>query len=196
MRLDLVAGPNGAGKSTFIEKTLVPSLPPGTAVVNADDIARRRWGAEAEAKSYEAAKIAEETRSALLGAHLPFVAETVFSHESKLGLVEAALDARFFVALHVILVPEELTVSRVDHRVAHGGHSVPEAKIRDRYARLWRYLARAASITTVATAYDNSGRRGPRPVARAASGVAIAAADWPDWTPNDLRNGWPPDPMV
>jgi ATPase subunit of ABC transporter with duplicated ATPase domains len=40
-RLDLVVGPNGAGKSTFVELTLAPLLP-GSAFVNADEIARQR----------------------------------------------------------------------------------------------------------------------------------------------------------
>jgi len=38
-RLDLVVGPNGAGKSTFVELTLAPLLP-GSAFVNADEIAK------------------------------------------------------------------------------------------------------------------------------------------------------------
>jgi predicted ABC-type ATPase len=196
VRLDLVVGSNGAGKSTFIEKTLVPSLPPGTAVVNADDIAQQRWGADAEAMSYEAAKIAEATREALIAVGRPFVAETVFSHESKLGLVAAAKRAGFFVVLHVLLVPEELTVARVEHRVAGGGHSVPEAKVRARYARLWKLVVQAATASDLATVYDNSTHRGPRPVAQAAGGISTGTVNWPAWAPTDLRDGWPPDPSA
>jgi predicted ABC-type ATPase len=193
LRLDLVVGSNGAGKTTFIELTLVSSLPPGTAIVNADAIARQRWGTDPEAKSYDAAKVAEATRNALIEARLPFVAETVFSHESKLELIESAQHAGFTVVLHILLVPEELTVSRVEHRVAAGGHSVPETKIRGRYDRLWRLVAQAARGCDLATVYDNSADRGPRPVARAAGGLATGAAEWPTWTPTDLRYGWPPD---
>jgi predicted ABC-type ATPase len=194
VRLDLVVGSNGAGKTTFIELTLVPSLPPGMAIVNADAIAKQRWGDDAEAMSYTAAKVAEATREALIEAGLPFVAETVFSHESKLELIQAAQQAEFTVALHVLLVPEDLTVARVEHRVAAGGHSVPETKIRGRYHRLWKLVAQAAGMCDLATVYDNSADRGPRPVARAAGGLASGASDWPEWTPTDLRDGWPPEP--
>jgi predicted ABC-type ATPase len=40
-RLDLVVGPNGAGKTTFVALALTPELP-GSAFVNADEIAARR----------------------------------------------------------------------------------------------------------------------------------------------------------
>lgn len=78
-RLDLVVGPNGAGKSTFVAFTLGPLLP-GSPFVNADDIARQRWPADAERHSYEAARIAAATRTALIRAGQSFIAETVFSH--------------------------------------------------------------------------------------------------------------------
>ena len=57
MRLDLVVGPNGAGKSTFVRLTLAAVLP-RSVFVNADLIAQQRWPGEAEAYSYEAARIA------------------------------------------------------------------------------------------------------------------------------------------
>ena len=137
MRLDLVVGPNGAGKTTFTRKILLPALPPGTAFVNADEIASTRWPEDAEARSYDAAQVAAATRVALIASRRPFVAETVFSHPSKLDLVNHARSEGFTVALHVLLVPEDLTVERVRRRVAAGGHSVPEQKIRERYHRLW-----------------------------------------------------------
>ncbi len=193
MRLDLVVGPNGAGKSTFARLTLLPSLPPGTAYVNADDIAARRWPEDPEGKSYEAAKVADKTRATLIAAGRPFVAETVFSHESKLDLVAAAQRAGYTVILHVLLVPEELTLSRVEHRVAAGGHSVPEEKVRGRYRRLWAFVAMAMERCDMSTVYDNSAHSGPRIIAQIASGVPVGAVNWPAWAPETLRSRWPTD---
>lgn len=190
-RLDLVVGSNGAGKSTFIRKTLIPALPPGAVFVNADEIAAQRWPEDPEGMSYEAARIAAATRQALIAAKLPFIAETVFSHPSKLSLIDDAQAVGFHVALHVILVPEDLTVARVARRVASGGHSVPEVKIRERYQRLWSLVTRAMAVADAATAYDNSAFRGPRIVAQLVEGSVVGAARWPSWTPSQLTEAWP-----
>ncbi len=186
MRLDLVVGPHGAGKSTFIRRTLLPALPPGVALVDADEIARQRWAEEAEARSYEAARIAGDTRRALIAALEPFIAEMVFSHPSKLDLITSAQHVGFIVALHVVLVPEELAVARVAHRVAAGGHAVPEAKIRTRYQRLWPLVRQAMSLADVASVYDNSAHTGPRPVLQLVGGMPVGAARWPTWAPAEL----------
>ncbi|HEY3737744.1 MAG TPA: AAA family ATPase [Jatrophihabitans sp.] len=190
LRLDLVVGPNGSGKSTFVRLTLAPALPPGAAFVNADEIAARRWPGDAEAHAYAAAQLAAQTREALIEARTPFIAETVFSHSSKLELVDGARAAGYTVLLHVLLVPEELGVARVRHRVAAGGHSVPEQKIRQRYGRLWPLVAEAMTRVDAATVYDNSLVSGPRIVAQVAGGAAIGAVSWPSWTPAPLPERW------
>ena len=189
-RLDLVVGSNGAGKSTFIEFTLAPLLP-GSPVVNADEIARHRWpGATAE-HAYEAARIAADTRAALIELGQSFIAETVFSHPSKLDLLDTAHAAGYTVMLHVVLIPEELAVERVRHRVQSGGHQVPEDKIRQRYRRLWDLVAVAATRAEATSFYDNSARRGPRIVARLNAGFDVGAPSWPVWTPAALTTKWP-----
>lgn len=188
-RLDLVVGPNGAGKSTFIELTLAGLLV-GSVLVNAHEIAKQRWPHEPAARSYDAARIAADTRAALIRAGRPFIAETVFSHVSKLELVETARDAGYVVVLHVLLIPEELAVQRVRHRVAAGGHDVPEGKVRQRYHRLFPLVADAIAQCDSATVYDNSGLRGPRLVAQFARGIAHGAVVWPPWSPSALTTRW------
>src|ERR1700730_5191763 len=135
-RLDLVVGPNGAGKSTFIAFTLSPLLP-GRLVVNADEIARKRWPEDPASHAYDAARVAADTRARLIELGQSLIAETVFSHPSKLDLIRTARGAGFTVVVHALLVPEDLAVERVRYRVRAGGHDVPETKIRQRYRRLW-----------------------------------------------------------
>jgi predicted ABC-type ATPase len=188
-RFDLVVGSNGAGKSTFIELTLAPLLP-NSAVVNADEIAKHRWPEAAAEHSYEAARIAAATRAQLIELGESFIAETVFSHPSKLELIDVAQTAGYTVLMHGVLLPEDLAVQRVRHRVAAGGHDVPERKIRERYQRLWGLVASAAQRVDSATFYVNSAVRGPRIVARVSGGFVVGCPDWPPWTPTPLTERW------
>lgn len=183
-RLDLIVGPNGAGKSTFVELTLAPLLP-RSVFVNADVIARQKWPDRAEEMSYEAAQLAAAARDRLLEQGRSFIAETVFSHPSKLALIDRAQAAGFTVVLHVMLVPEVMSVRRVAYRVESGGHSVPEDKIRSRYRRLWPLVVEAIRRADQASVYDTAAGT-PVVVARFAAGVPVGAVRWPGWAPAAL----------
>ncbi|MCV7099152.1 AAA family ATPase [Mycobacterium palustre] len=189
-RLDLVVGPNGAGKSTFIVFDLAPLLP-GSVVVNADEIARHRWPQDPASHAYDAARAAADTRARLIELGRNFIAETVFSHPSKLDLVRTAQAGGFTVVLHALVVPEELAVERVRHRARAGGHDVPETKIRERHRRLWPLVAEAVARSDIATVYDGARSRGPRIVAQLSGGEVVGVPDWPAWTPEILRSRWP-----
>ncbi|MGQ0699071.1 MAG: zeta toxin family protein [Panacagrimonas sp.] len=180
--LHLLVGPNGAGKTTFFECVLGPAthLP----FINADLIARREWPGDEEAHGHEAAALAEKARNAAIERKRSFVAETVFSHPSKLALIRQAQAAGYLIFLHVILVPEELTVTRTRLRAAQGGHSVPEDKVRERYRRLWINVEAALPLADEATVYDNSSARRPfRVAARYQNGKLLGDAAYPDWSP-------------
>jgi predicted ABC-type ATPase len=189
-RLDLVIGPNGSGKSTFVRLVLMPTWP-GTTFVNADEIARQRWPDAPMAHSYDAAVVATATRSRLIELGRPCIAETVFSHPAKLDLVREAKGAGYFVALHVLMVPEDLSVARVAYRVAAGGHDVPEEKIRARHRRLWPVVASAAALVDSAAFWDNSRHDGPRTAALLTDGLVIGLPHWPSWAPEELTTAWP-----
>ena len=105
-----------------------------------------------------------------------FIAETVFSHPSKLELLTEAQAAGYIVAVHAVLIPEDLAVQRVAYRVRAGGHSVPEDKIRERHRRLWSLVAAALARGDISTVYDNSraGRSADRRSARRRRGYRLA----------------------
>lgn len=182
--LHVIAGSNGAGKSSFYERVLAPST---LEFVNADTIAAEQWPGDEATHAYEAAQLAAERREELLSARRSFVTETVFSHESKVKLIRLASQSGYFVMLHVIIVPETLAVARVQERVAHGGHSVPEDKIRSRHQRLWGHLVNAIPIANETRVYDNSLARQPfRTVAIFRNGVLVRRLHWPSWVPPEL----------
>ncbi len=180
--LHLLVGSNGAGKTTFFEQVLGPAthLP----FINADLIARREWPGEEEAHGHDAAALAEKARNAAIAKKRSFVAETVFSHPSKVDLVRRAREAGYLVFLHVILVPEDLAVIRTRLRAEQGGHSVPEQKVRERYRRLWGNVEEAIRIADEVAVYDNGSARQPyRVAARYQNGLLLGEADFPAWSP-------------
>jgi len=185
-QLHLAVGPNGSGKTTFVTEFLAPVLP-GYPYVNADEIAERRWPASPGEHAYDAAQVAADTRARLIADGRSFIAESVFSHPSKLDLVRTAQEAGYQVVLHVMLVPEELAVRRVEYRVRDGGHDVPEQKIRERYQRLWALVGEAIALADRAVVYDNSQRSGPVKVAEFFLGELTGAVTWPEWMPEPLH---------
>jgi len=184
-RLDLLVGPNGAGKTTLLERAIAPDRP-GLPFVDAERIARDRFPGHELERAYDAARIADATRTALIEARIDFCTETVFSHLSKLDLVRTAVDAGYDVVLHVVMVPAALAQHRVAARVAAGGHDVPVDKIRSRYDRLWPLVVAAVPLSYRAVFYDNSRDDGPLEVASYRSGLADFAPRWPTWAPEVL----------
>lgn len=183
--LHVLAGPNGSGKTTYVQRILQPSthLP----FVNADVIAAQRWPHAQEQHAYDASHAAATQRAALLGERRSFITETVFSHPSKNALIDDALRRGYYVHLHVILVPVDLTVQRVTERIGRGGHSVPEQKIRDRYERLWPLIAQARDRVDRAEFFDNHlARSAFRLIATYTHGMPVGEPDWPKWTPQAL----------
>jgi len=184
--LHLLAGPNGAGKTTFYERILLPAtrLP----FVNADLIAGQLWPEDPGKHVYDAAKEAAFRRRSAIEARHSFIAETVFSHPSKVDLVRSAVAAGYRLILHGILIPEELAVHRVAVRVETGGHPVPEEKIRQRFRRLWHLIRQAIALVDEAELLDNSRAASPfRLIARYHRGELLGDADWPPWAPKELR---------
>jgi predicted ABC-type ATPase len=181
--LHLLAGPNGSGKSTLWARVLGPTL--HLPFVNADEIAAARWPQDPEGHSYDASGMAAELRRELLDMRRSFGTETVFSHGSKLELVQAAVAAGYLVTLHVLVVPVDFAVPRVESRVEHGGHRVPEDKVRERFVRLWPLVAAAARLVDRTIAYDSTAGGRFRVVAELERGTLLWA-DWPVWAPKEL----------
>lgn len=156
----VIAGPNGAGKSTLYETRIAPSF--AGPFINADIIQRDELCDPSPAASYEAANLASERRTDFLDQRRDFVTETVFSHPSKLELIEAARTMGFTViVMHVGVDTADLSVARVGTRVEEGGHIVPEEKIRTRYARGTPFIRAAILQADRGMVFDNSSLNRP-----------------------------------
>jgi predicted ABC-type ATPase len=155
----LLAGPNGAGKSSLYRALLAENvIDAKLEFVNADIYERDHLKRiKNHLKRSQAARSwAEGRRSALLQSKTSFVSETVFSHESKIELIERAKQAGYQIVLYIVAVnnPETL-VQRVSNRVREGGHDVPIEKILSRYPRTLANLAKALPLADVAFLYDS-----------------------------------------
>ena len=156
----LLIGPNGAGKSTYYATRVAPHV--AAEFVNADLIQAERAELADVEGAYEAARIAATRRAALLQAGTSFVTETVASHPSKLELVLAAQAAGYEVWVSFIYVESaDLCVARVARRVRHGGHPVPEHKVRERYERMAPIAAEALRRCDRGFVLDNSDTPAP-----------------------------------
>jgi predicted ABC-type ATPase len=121
----------------------------------------------------------------MLAARESFVSETVFSHESKLTLIEVALAQGYVVVLYVVALddPKRL-LARVQGRVSEGGHGVPSEKILARYPRTLTHLAKAVGLVSVAYLYDAQELEagGPKMVAmRKGQKVTVFVESLPQW---------------
>lgn len=155
----LLAGPNGAGKTTLYQALVLAGVIPAEAeFVNADqhEATQLQHIRDAQARSKEAQRWAETRRAELLQAGQSFVSETVFSHPSKLALIEQAQAQGFFVMLLVVALDEpERLLERVAQRVAEGGHAVPPTRILARYPRTLAHLVQAVRTADAAVLYDS-----------------------------------------
>lgn len=107
--------------------------------------------------SYLAARILDYIREELLLLKVSFTFETVMSHESKIDFLRKAKEAGYRTYLYFVTTEDpDINVDRVRQRVAKGGHSVDETKIRERYSRTMNMLIDAIEVSDRAFLFDNS----------------------------------------
>jgi len=153
-QLWILAGGNGSGKTTFYNTRLKSK---GIIFVNADLIAKEQFPEATLEASKKAQAEAQKLCHQYLENGVSFCFETVFSHESKLELLQKAKTLGFEINLVYIHLDDEiLNVARVLQRVKDGGHSVPEDKIKSRIPKTHQNMKKAITIVDNALILDNS----------------------------------------
>ena len=184
----LLAGPNGAGKSTLYRALVRQGiLGPPLEFVNADlhERTHLQHMANPQVRSEAARAWADARRTALMAERTPFASETVFSHPSKLALIQEAQRHGFTVALYIVALDDPARLlERVAQRVREGGHSVPPERILARYPRTMEHLAQAVRLADVSYLYDamEVAQGGPRLVAlRTGTTTTVLVDAMPAW---------------
>jgi predicted ABC-type ATPase len=131
----LIAGPNGVGKTTYAFRH-IRQVSGTVNFVNLDEIARGLSPLQPDVARIRAARIALALQDEFIDSRTSFSLETTLSGLTYFNLVRRARERGFRVHLQFFSVPAvEISIARVAHRVARGGHDVPEADIRRRYIR-------------------------------------------------------------
>ncbi len=159
-RVVILGGINGAGKTTASRAVLADVLKIPT-FVNADAIARGLNGLNPEAESFRAGRLMLQEMDRLVEARADFAFETTLSartYAAWLGKLRV-LGYETYLFYYWLRSPE-LAIQRVANRVKAGGHFVPDADIRRRYARSVRnFVELYRPVADHWEVYDNTDNR-------------------------------------
>jgi predicted ABC-type ATPase len=155
----VIAGPNGAGKTTFAREFL-PRYADCRNFVNADLIAQGLSPFSPESVAFEAGRtlLHEIERMARRGVDFAF--ETTLSGRAHLHLIRRLKDQGYKIYIFFLWVDTVgITLSRIEERVFHGGHDVPEPVVRRRFERCIRnFLGHYRPLADSWVLVDNTGR--------------------------------------
>jgi len=156
----IIAGPNGAGKTTFA-KNFLPKEASCPQFVNADLIAAGLSPFLPELAAVRAGRLMLQTIFDLARRGESFAFETTLAGRSYLGHIPHWRASGYHVTLFYLKLPSpEMAIARVEERVSQGGHNVPEAVIRRRFAAGWKNFEELYRNAVDAWGvYDNASRR-------------------------------------
>lgn len=145
------------GKTTFASQLLEHEWGRNCKAINADELAEQLGGWNDSACIAQAQKMARNQLQEALEQGEDIIYETVFSHPSKLELIEKAREKGYFIRLFFICTESpRINIDRVAERYAKGGHTVPGDKVSSRYNRALMYGADALHLVQRGYVYDNS----------------------------------------
>lgn len=167
----ILGGPNGSGKSSAYAKLQLDGV-----WINADEIAKElTTTGDGRAAAMAAGRAAIRKLADMIATKTSFIYETTLSSQQPVNLMRDAKAAGFSVALYYVALDSvETNVERVKQRVEAGGHDIPEADIRRRYAGSLDKLASALTYADEALLMDNSGLE-PHEVFRISAGEVVSA---------------------
>lgn len=157
-KIIMIAGPNGAGKTTFA-RAFLPEEAQCPHFINADLIAAGLSPFAPEAAAVKAGRLMLQEMSACTARGESFAFESTLSGLGYLRHIRTWQQLGYHISLFFLSLPTvEVAIARVAERVRQGGHDIPEAVIRRRFAagkaNFDRYYRAAADAWAL---YDNAG---------------------------------------
>lgn len=140
-----------------------------------------------ERTGYAAALATGFLREQLVDSRQSFSFESVLSDPTKLREIEAAKTAGYRIYLYFVCTENaDINVARVANRARLGGHTVPEARIRERYSRTLANLQEAFLLSDRAYLFDNSGESMELALEADGTQLHIRSAPLPAWVEDHL----------
>jgi predicted ABC-type ATPase len=131
----IIAGPNGSGKTTFA-RLFLPDYIRCPNFINADLIAQGLAPFAPRAAAIKAGKLVLQQIDAHIKRGDDFAFETTLSGKSYVNLLAHFKKKGYAIHLFFLWIPSpELAIARIKERVSEGGHNVPAADVRRRFAR-------------------------------------------------------------
>lgn len=151
----VLAGVNGAGKSSVGGALLAEH---GLTWFNPDSYARElaRAGLGQQEANARAWNYGKDRLEQALAQGTNFAFETTLGGDTITRLLAQAAATHEVVMLFCGLSSPELHLERVRFRVRHGGHDIPEAKIRERWTTSRANLVRLLPVLARLQVFDNS----------------------------------------
>jgi predicted ABC-type ATPase len=177
--LTVIAGPNGSGKSTLTQSFEFEGR---DRLLDPDTIARGLNPLNPSAAAIAAGRDVLKRTADYLNRGLSFAVETTLSSRGRVDLIRKAKSRGYEIHLVFIgLDSPERCITRIRNRAARGGHFIPDADVRRRYARSVANAAQALRSADVAKFYDNSGDCA-RLILVANAGIVVWQAESvPEW---------------
>jgi predicted ABC-type ATPase len=154
----MIAGPNGAGKTTFA-RSFLPEEAQCPRFINADLIAAGLAPFNPATAAIKAARLMLREIEECAERGDSFAMETTLSGLGYLRHIHEWRQMGYHISLFFLALPSaELAVARVAGRVKQGGHDIPEAVIRRRFATGRRnFDAHYRHCVDAWALYDNAG---------------------------------------
>jgi predicted ABC-type ATPase len=159
-KIIIIAGPNGAGKTTFA-RSFLPEEAQCPRFINADLISAGLSPFAPETVSVKAGRLMLEEIADCVRKGESFAFETTLSGQGYRSHIQEWRMQGYHVSLFFLSLPDaETAIARVAERVRQGGHGIPEAVIRRRFAAGLRNFEDAyKAVVDTWARYDNVGER-------------------------------------
>ena len=150
----LIAGVNGAGKSTLYQS--LDSLKEMKRI-NTDEIVRNFGDWKNPADVLKAGKIALHYISEAFEKGESFNQETTLCGHNIVDNIRKAKELGYEIELHYVGVDSvDIAKERIAHRVANGGHGVPDKDVERRYVQSLKRLKELLTLCATVVLSDNT----------------------------------------